>query len=48
MGENTIKQRSTLALRGGDVSKQVLNIELPHDSAILVLGEFYPGEMKTS
>lgn len=46
MGENTIKQISTL--RGGDVSKQVLNIESPHDSAISLLGEFYPGKMKTS
>lgn len=48
MGENTIKQISTLDLRGGDVSKQVLNVELPHDSAILLLGEFYPGEAKPS
>lgn len=48
MGENTIKQMNTSTVREAEVSKQVLNVELPYDSAILLLGEFYPGEMKTS
>jgi len=47
MGENTIKQMNTSTVREA-VSKQVLNVELSYDSAILLLGEFYPGETKTS
>lgn len=45
MGENTIKQMNTFTLRG-EASKQVLNVESLYDSAILLLGEFYPGERK--